>query len=114
MSNDRQDDRHVCLCYHVSMGKLAKYVRLHKPPVATELANCYGAGTGCGWCIPYLEKIHQQVASGEEPSADMPYEEYVKRRAEYRKALGLDATPPPKSEFAPPDDEFDDLVSTED
>jgi hypothetical protein len=44
----------------------------------------------------------------------MPYEEYVKRRAEYRKALGLDATPPPKSEFAPPDDEFDDLVSTED
>ncbi len=114
MSNESQNDRNVCLCCHVTMGKLAKYVRLHKPPVATDLANCHGAGTGCGWCVPYLEKIYQQVTSGEEPTADIPFDEYVARRNEYRKSLGLDPAPPSKSSFPPPEDEFDDLLTTED
>ena len=36
-------------------------VRRTKPKVASQLSECGGAGTGCGWCIPFLKQIHQQV-----------------------------------------------------
>jgi bacterioferritin-associated ferredoxin len=47
----------VCLCFRVSRRKLEKFVRLHQPEVASRLSECGSAGTGCGWCVPILEKI---------------------------------------------------------
>ncbi len=93
MSHGKDDhgkgqDPEVCVCFHVPLGKLAKFCRLEKPKAASQLASCYGAGTGCGWCIPFLEKIHEQVKKGEEPDLGMSREEYLNRRGEYHRASG--------------------------
>lgn len=61
------------------------YCRREKPAVASLISECLSAGTGCGWCVPFLKKLHQQVMDGE-PEPDLPVspEEYAKRRAVYR------------------------------
>lgn len=49
------------------------------------MSDCYGAGTGCGWCIPFLERIFEAVrnAPGEEPHMTLSIDEYIARRKEY-------------------------------
>ncbi len=61
----RLDDK-ICYCYHVSLRKLVNYARREAPPRASGMSECLGAGTGCGWCIPMLKRIHRQVAEGHE------------------------------------------------
>jgi NAD(P)H-nitrite reductase large subunit len=82
-------DDEVCLCFHVSRRKLVNFVRLHRPKVPSQLSECGGAGTGCGWCVPFLKQIHRQ--GGE--AAGLSTEEYARRRAEYVRAGK--GTPPP-------------------
>ena len=53
-------DQEVCLCFHVSLRKLQAYLRNERPRLASQLSNCHGAGTGCGWCRPYLERLFRQ------------------------------------------------------
>src|SRR5580698_1001042 len=53
------DDK-VCYCFHVSRRKLVNWVRLNGPKVPSQLSECGGAGTGCGWCIPFLKLIFKQ------------------------------------------------------
>ena len=53
----KRDDP-VCLCFHVTRRKLENFTRVHQPAVASRLSECGGAGTGCGWCIPLLKRIH--------------------------------------------------------
>jgi bacterioferritin-associated ferredoxin len=53
-------DREVCLCFHVTRRKLLNYIRLEQPHHASQLSECFGAGTGCGWCRPFLRKIFEQ------------------------------------------------------
>ncbi len=80
------EDDHVCLCFHVSQRKVVAYCRREKPPVASLISECLGAGTGCGWCVPFLKKLHAQVAAGEEhPDLPVSPEEYAAKRASYRK-----------------------------
>jgi len=81
----KPDEDEVCLCFHVSLAKLAKFHRLHRPRVASQLSECHGAGTGCGWCVPFLEKIFEQLAAGQEPDLGMSPEEYQRRRREYHR-----------------------------
>lgn len=50
-------DENICLCFHVSLRKVKKFIRLEKPIRASQISQCYGAGTGCGWCRPFLEKL---------------------------------------------------------
>lgn len=96
------DDK-VCYCFHVSRRKLVNWVRLHRPQVASQLSECGGAGTGCGWCIPFLKLIHKKGTA--ETAADdaaldaMTPEEYAALRAEYVKAGK--GTPPPGAEPLP-------------
>ena len=52
-------DDELCLCFHVTKRKVLNYLRLEKPKVPAQLADCYGAGTGCGWCRPYLKKLFE-------------------------------------------------------
>lgn len=84
------DEREVCVCFHVPLHKITKFVRLNKPAVASQLSECYGAGTGCGWCIPFLEKIFEEMKddSDAEPKLGISREEYLARRRDYHKRIG--------------------------
>jgi len=58
------------------------------------LADCFGAGTGCGWCRPFLQKLFDQAVAGGQIVPDLPDEaEYARMRAQYVKSGG--GTPPP-------------------
>ncbi|MFQ5428963.1 MAG: bacterioferritin-associated ferredoxin [Phycisphaerae bacterium] len=61
----KPDDR-ICYCFHVSLRKLAHYARRERIRKASQLSGCLGAGTGCGWCIPFLKKIHDLAQTGAE------------------------------------------------
>jgi bacterioferritin-associated ferredoxin len=89
-------DDQVCLCFRVTKRKLVNFVRIHQPRVASQLSECGGAGTGCGWCVPFLKQIHRQGTNGEEMDT-LSAEEYRKQRAEYVKAGK--GTPPPGAEM---------------
>lgn len=85
-----QLDDEVCLCCHVSLRKLLNFARRKHPRHTSQMSECLGAGTGCGWCIPVLKKIHQQVTAetnSDEPSAPAPdtptAEEYAEARRGY-------------------------------
>lgn len=91
------DDK-VCYCFHVTRRKLVNWVRLHAPQVPSQLSECGGAGTGCGWCIPFLKQIHRQGTETTTLDALTP-EEYAAQRAEYVKAGK--GTPAPGAEPLP-------------
>ena len=80
-------DDTVCLCFHVTRRKLVNFVRHTAPVVASQLSECGSAGTGCGWCIPFLKQIHQR---GTDPVSP---EEYARLRAAYIRGGG--GVPPP-------------------
>ncbi|MFO0841965.1 MAG: (2Fe-2S)-binding protein [Gemmataceae bacterium] len=83
-------DSKVCFCFHVTRRKLLSFLRVEKPRVASELSRCGGAGTGCGWCVPFLRQLFDAHAS---PDLDaLTAEEYARRRSDYlREGRG---TPP--------------------
>ena len=76
-------DDELCLCFHVSKRKVINYLRVERPQRESQLADCHGAGTGCGWCRPFLKKLfeaaQQRNADAELPSAD----EYASGRTGY-------------------------------
>jgi bacterioferritin-associated ferredoxin len=90
-------DDHVCLCFRVSRRKLENYVRLHKPRVPSQLSECGGAGTGCGWCVPFLKQIFNRAVTGGLIELEtLGSEDYERRRAGYIRAGK--GTPPPGAE----------------
>jgi NAD(P)H-nitrite reductase large subunit len=86
-------DDQICYCFHVSLRKLVNYARRECPQKPSQLSDCLNAGTGCGWCIPILKKIHARAEAGaawEECESvsglpDSP-EEYADARKEYLKS----------------------------
>ncbi|QEG38560.1 (2Fe-2S)-binding protein [Roseimaritima ulvae] len=77
-----KDDDELCLCFHVSKRKVVNYIRLHRPKVASQLSECYGAGTGCGWCRPFLRKL---MESSQAENVDLPSpDDYAQQRQTYR------------------------------
>jgi len=96
-------DAKVCYCFHVTRRKLVNFARQRRPRVASQLSECGGAGTGCGWCIPFLKQIFDQAAQGGETQLEhLTAEEYERRRAAYiRSGKG---TPPPGATPLPLDD----------
>jgi len=104
-----QPDDELCLCFHVTQRKVANYLRIEKPRRVAQLSECYGAGTGCGWCRPFLERMFtasQASATGggdaevgNAVSADLPdAADYARERGKYVREGG--GTPPPGA--APP------------
>lgn len=73
-----QLDDEVCLCFRVTKRKLLSYLRTQQPVVASQLSECGGAGTGCGWCVPFLKKLFEQRDLQESA------ESYARERAIYR------------------------------
>jgi bacterioferritin-associated ferredoxin len=99
------DDK-VCYCFHVTRRKLVTWVRLNEPKVPSQLAECGGAGTGCGWCIPFLKQIFRQgtmIATAETTAVEsleaLTPSEYAALRADYVRAGK--GTPPPGAEPLP-------------
>jgi len=87
-------DDDVCLCFHVPLRKIRSFLEREDPPVASLISECLGAGTGCHWCVPFLEELHRQHAEGQTPTIEGSPEDYARARAEYRKTgerSGLDA-----------------------
>ena len=78
-----QPDDDVCYCYHVSLRKLQNFARRTRPKHASQMSECLSAGTGCGWCIPFLRQIAEQ-AGDPEFTLDQSPEAYAAARAEYR------------------------------
>lgn len=79
------DDDKVCLCFHVSKRKIVNYCKREHPPVASLISDCLSAGTGCGWCVPFLKSLHKQSLEGvEAPDLPLSPEQYAKRRATFR------------------------------
>src|SRR5438876_2505700 len=95
------DDK-VCYCFHVSRRKLVNFARRTQPKVASQLSECGGAGTGCGWCIPFLKQIFKQAQTGDRTELEqLTPEEYAQQRAQYvREGKG---TPPPGATPLPED-----------
>src|SRR6058998_3113305 len=77
-------DSQVCYCFHITKRKLLNFLRIERPRVASQLSQCGGAGTGCGWCVPFLKQIFEQSASG--GLDQLSPEEYARQRAEYIRA----------------------------
>ena len=83
--------------------KLVNYVRVNRPKVPSQLSECGGAGTGCGWCIPFLKQIFEQAASGGETELErLTPAEYERLRAVYIRAGN--GTPPPGATPLPPEE----------
>ncbi len=82
-------DDDVCYCYHVPLRKLRNFARRAKPKRPSQMTECLGAGTGCGWCIPILKKIfdHCQNENADiENIVDMTPEQYAQARQNYRQS----------------------------
>lgn len=84
-------DDEICYCYHVSMRKLIHFARRERPEQPSRMTECLNAGTGCGWCIPFLCKIARDP---DQFAVDAPIvEDYAESRRQYI------ATKQPKNTF---------------
>lgn len=89
-----QLDDEVCLCFHVTKRKLQNFLRVEKPRRVAQMSECFGAGTGCGWCRKYMTVMFEAHQAGlAAPTEDPASLDYAKNRAAYIKAGG--GTPPP-------------------
>lgn len=87
-------DDELCLCFHVTKRKVINYLRIERPQRVGQLSDCHGAGTGCGWCRPFLEKLFDAARTADPSAPDLPTpEEYAQARSEYVRAGK--GTPPP-------------------
>jgi bacterioferritin-associated ferredoxin len=87
-------DDELCLCFHVTPRKVLNFLRIHQPQRASQLSECFGAGTGCGWCRPYLEQLFQQTRGAILSKDDLPESaDYARQRSQYVRRGG--GTPPP-------------------
>jgi NAD(P)H-nitrite reductase large subunit len=66
------------------------------------MSQCGGAGTGCGWCIPFLKQIFRQAPEGGAAELEqLTPAEYERQRAAYVRGGG--GTPPPGATPLPPE-----------
>ena len=86
-------DDELCLCFHVTKRKVVNFIRLEKPRRVGQLSDCFGAGTGCGWCRPFLRKLFEQATEEAGAAAELPTkEDYAQMRSKYVRDGG--GTPP--------------------
>jgi len=89
-----EPDDELCLCFHVSKRKVVNFLRVERPQRESQLAECHGAGTGCGWCRPFLKKLFEASRAGVGEETDLPAaDEYARGRTTYVRAGK--GTPPP-------------------
>jgi NAD(P)H-nitrite reductase large subunit len=87
-----QPDDEVCLCFHVTLRKLQQFLQQQRIQRASQLSECFGAGTGCGWCRPLLQRLAKSAADVTASNLPAPAD-YARERAAYIRAGK--GTPPP-------------------
>ena len=91
-----QADDELCLCFHISCRKVLNYIRIHRVKLPSQLAECGGAGTGCGWCRKQMQRLLSECQ--ESPPSALEIEgwleartpqkhKYSEGRAKYRASL---------------------------
>ena len=95
-------DDELCLCFHVTKRKVISYLRVERPQRESQLADCHGAGTGCGWCRPFLKKLFEAAQAGDiARTAELPDAgSYAQGRGNYVRA-GKGTPPPGATPIAP-------------
>ncbi len=81
----------ICYCYDVPLHKLWHFARRRRPRRPSQMSECLGAGTGCGWCIPFLCRIYEEAlkappgndAPPPEALIDLTPGQYAERRQGY-------------------------------
>jgi NAD(P)H-nitrite reductase large subunit len=86
-------DDELCLCFHVTKRKVVNFLRVEKPRRAGELSHCFGAGTGCGWCRPFLQRLFEQSQSAPTTDPLPDADTYAEQRSRY--IADGHGTPPP-------------------
>ena len=93
-------DDELCLCFHVTRRKVLNFLRVERPRRASQMSECFGAGTGCGWCRPFLKRMfeaaeaEQSGAAAGPESTELPAAtDYAHGRTGYVRGGG--GTPPP-------------------
>ncbi len=82
-----QLDDTICYCFHVTKRKILNYIRVHQPRRASQISECGGAGTGCGWCVTTLRRYHEEAQAGGEVGEDsLTPADYEQQRARYIRA----------------------------
>ncbi len=88
---DLDDD--LCVCFHVSKRKVLNFLRVERPHRSGQLADCFGAGTGCGWCRPFLRRLFDEAAAGGQVTSVFPTpEQYSAQRAKYLRETRRDTS----------------------
>jgi bacterioferritin-associated ferredoxin len=95
-----QPDDHICLCFGVSLGKIRSYLAREDPKVASLISECLGAGTGCGWCVPYLKDLHAQHQAGQMPTIEGSANDYKEGRLHFKESGKRDTAAPPSSKHS--------------
>jgi len=72
----------ICYCYRVPLRKLVNFARREQPSRASQMSQCLDAGTGCGWCIPILKRIHADPERFD--GAELDAAQYEQERSDYR------------------------------
>ncbi|MBM4000171.1 MAG: (2Fe-2S)-binding protein [Planctomycetes bacterium] len=91
-------DDELCLCFHVTKRKVINYLRVERPDRPSQLAECFGAGTGCGWCRPYLRRLFEASrhaildANGEPTESELDRDAFPDRARYARLREGYRAT----------------------
>ncbi len=86
-------DDELCLCFHVTKRKVLNFLRVHRPRRASQLSECFGAGTGCGWCRKLLVALFEAHQQGRTLEDEPSWEQHRQgRRAYIQSGRG---TPPP-------------------
>jgi bacterioferritin-associated ferredoxin len=90
-------DDELCLCFHVTKRKAENFLRVQKPRRASQMSECFGAGTGCGWCRPFLQRLFDAQAAEGQTTPKKPElptaADYARQRSRYVRSGG--GTPPP-------------------
>tara|TARA_B110000014_G_scaffold234553_1_gene198513 strand:+ start:202 stop:504 length:303 start_codon:yes stop_codon:yes gene_type:complete len=88
-------DDTICYCFHIPKRKIVNFIRITQPRRASQVSECGGAGSGCGWCVPFLKKFFAE-GSGETvdgaANKDLTPQEYARQRGDYISDGG--GTPP--------------------
>jgi NAD(P)H-nitrite reductase large subunit len=80
-------DDELCLCFHVTKRKVINFLRVERVQRESQLADCHGAGTGCGWCRPFLKKLFEASRAGADTPLELPSaDEYAVGRTGYVRA----------------------------
>ncbi|CCG56567.1 Fer2/BFD BFD like 2Fe-2S--binding domain-containing protein [Brachyspira pilosicoli WesB] len=55
------DDKTICFCMGVKESQIIDAIKKNKLKTVEEVSNITKAGTGCGSCIPTIQKILDEI-----------------------------------------------------